>query len=395
MALTDQTYRILITCPKRIPPYLRQELEALEYPVVSEVATGIETAGTMRDAMKLNLWLRTGHRVLVLLNEFTARDSDEMYRETSEIDWENIIPDDGYVSVVSSVDTPSIDNTQFANMRCKDAIVDRIRSKTGRRPDSGPETDRAVIFLYWKDNACTIYLDTSGEPLMRRGYRKIPFKAPMQETLAAAVILASVWQSDENFINPMCGSGTLAIEAALIALNRAPGLLRTNFAFMHLKGYDARLLEALRKEARSMGRRKIHGAIIASDISPDAVIAARKNATTAGVDHLIEFVQCDFAQTPVPEGEGVVMMNPEYGERMGSAEKLVTIYQGIGDFFKQRCKGYTGYVFTGNPDLAKRVGLRTSRKIPFYNTTIDCRLLEYEMYEGSRKQRAGDDDAGH
>jgi putative N6-adenine-specific DNA methylase len=342
----------------------------------------------MRDAMRLNLWLRTGHRVLVLLAEFTAHGPDDLYREVSQIEWEAIIPQDGYLSVVSSVDNETIDNTQFANVRCKDAIVDRIRKKTGQRPDSGPDTSRAVVFLYWKDSQCSIYLDTSGDPLMRRGYRRIPFKAPMQETLAAAVIEASAWLHDDNFINPMCGSGTLAIEAALMALNRAPGLLRSNFAFMHLKGYDSGMWEALRKEAKSMGRRKTSGSIIASDLSPDAVIAARKNATTAGVDHLIEFVQCDFRETPVPEGEGVVMLNPEYGERLGKVDALVDIYSGIGDFFKQRCQGYTGYVFTANPDLAKRVGLKTSRKIPFYNTTLDCRLLEYELYSGSRKHRS-------
>jgi putative N6-adenine-specific DNA methylase len=386
------THRLHITCPKRIPPYLRDELTALGYPIVNEVATGIETAGTMRDAMKLNLWLRTGHRVLLLLAEFTAHDADELYRQASGIEWEQWIPEDGYMSVVSSVDTPSIDNTQFANVRLKDAIVDRIRAKTGQRPDSGPDTSRAVVFLYWKDASCSIYLDTSGDPLMRRGYRKIPWKAPMQETLAAAVIQASSWLHDDNFVNPMCGSGTLAIEAALMALERAPGLLRSNFAFMHLKGYDEKMWEALRKEAKSMGRRKISGRIIASDISSDAVIAARKNAMTAGVDHLIEFIECDFRETPVPEDEGgVVMLNPEYGERLGRSNNLIEIYSGIGDFFKQKCQGYTGYVFTANPDLAKRIGLRTSRKIPFYNTTLDCRLLEYELYAGSRRQKWSDD----
>jgi putative N6-adenine-specific DNA methylase len=387
MSTFDQQGRILVTCPKRISPCLRGEIASLGYPIIAEVATGVETEGTLRDAIRLNLFIRTGHRVLFLLEEFTALTPDDLYREVSKIEWEEHIDENGYVSVVSSVDNPTIIDTRFANLKCKDAIVDRIKSRTGSRPDSGPETDRAVVFLYWKDDRCSIYLDTSGEPLMRRGYRKIPFKAPMQESLAAAVILASKWDREGNFVNPMCGSGTLAIEAALIALDRAPGLLRGNFAFMHLKGFDARMWEALRREAKSSGRKRFPGRIIASDISPDAVIAARKNAMTAGVDHLIEFVECDFSQTPVPEGGGVVVLNPEYGERLGKVEKLVDIYSGIGDFFKQKCQGYTGYIFTANPDLAKRVGLRTKRKIPFYNTTLDCRLLEYELYEGTRKQK--------
>jgi putative N6-adenine-specific DNA methylase len=382
-----QPGKILITCPKRIPPYLREELEALGFPVVAEGVTGVETEGTLADTMRLNLYIRTGFRVLFLLREFTAETPDDLYRELSKIAWEDYIPEDGYVSVVSSVDTPTILDTRYANLKCKDAIVDRIKEKTGRRPDSGPETDRAVVFLYWKDERCSIYLDTSGEPLTRRGYRKIPFKAPMQEALAAAVILASRWDRDGNFVNPMCGSGTLAIEAALIALERAPGLQRDNFAFMHLKGFDAGHWKSLRNDARSRSRKKMSGRIIASDISPDAVIAARKNAATAGVDHLIEFVQCDFSETPVPDDGGVVMLNPEYGARLGRVEQLAGIYTGIGDFFKHKCQGYTGYIFTANSDLAKKVGLRTKRKIPFYNTTLDCRLLEYELYEGSKKIR--------
>ena len=143
---------------------------------------------------------------------------------------------DGYFSVTSSVHNPAINDSRFANVRCKDAIVDRMKEKCGRRPDTGPDRNRIVIHLYWKGNIGQVFIDTSGEPLSRRGYRMIPLKAPMQETLAAAVVLATGWGRDGNFINPMCGSGTLAIEAALIALQRAPGLLRSNYGFMHLKG---------------------------------------------------------------------------------------------------------------------------------------------------------------
>lgn len=385
MSRFRQPATILVTCPKRVSPYLREELTALDFPIGAELVTGVETEGTLEDAMWLNLQIRTGHRVLYLLASFKAYNPDELYRRTSAIEWEEYIPADGYLSVISSVDNPSIRDTQFANVKCKDAIVDRIRKVAGRRPDSGSEKSGAVVFLYWKDEECMIYLDTSGEPLSKRGYRKIPYKAPMQESLAATVILATDWSAYGNFVNPMCGSGTLAIEAALIGLNRAPGLLRENFAFMHLKGYDPRHWEAMRKRARSAGRRRLDGKIIASDINPDAVVAARKNAMAAGVDHLIEFTVCDFAKTPVPEGGGVVVLNPEYGERLGNIRQLETTYQRIGDFFKQHCLGYTGYVFTANFDLAKRIGLRTSRRLPLYNTTLDCRLLEYELYEGTKR----------
>lgn len=386
MSLFNTPSSILVTCPKRLSTFLRDEIAALDLPIINEMVTGVETEGTLVDAMRLNLHVRTGHRVLFLVKRFTARNADELYREASQVAWEEYIDADGYMSVISSVENETIRDTQYANVRCKDAIVDRIRKVSGRRPDSGAERRGVVIFLYWKDDDCAIYIDTSGEPLSRRGYRKIPWKAPMQETLAAAVVLATGWHGYGSFINPMCGSGTLAIEAALIALDRAPGLQRENFAFQHLKGFDARHWEAIRKQARSSGRRKLEGKIIATDFNPEAVVAARKNAVAAGVDHLIEFSICDFAETPVPEDdEGVVLLNPEYGERLGELRKLEVTYSRIGDFFKQRCLGYTGYVFTASPDLAKRIGLRTSRKIPFYNTTLDCRLLEYELYRGTRK----------
>jgi putative N6-adenine-specific DNA methylase len=331
--------------------------------------------------------------VLFVLKEFTARDADALYREVARIAWEELIPADGYLCVTSSVETPSIRDARFASLRCKDAIVDRIKERRGRRPDSGPEREGSVVHLFWKDDRCVVYLDASGESLSRRGYRKIPLAAPMQETLAAAVVTATGWQGKGSFVNPMCGSGTLAIEAALIALDRAPGLLRGNFGFMHLVGFDEVLWRGLREQARMRSKKDFGGRIIATDINPDAVEAARKNAATAGVEHLIEFGVCDYAATPVPDDGGVVVMNPEYGERMGNAAELEPVYKGIGDFLKQKCGGYTGYVFTGSPALAKKVSLKPKRSIPFWNSGIECRLLEYDLYEGSRKKTRGQGDA--
>ena len=377
--------RILITCAKGITPFLKEELLRLGFPVLSETIAGVATEGTIDDTLRLNLLLRTAHRVLFLLSDFTARDDNELYREMSEIAWEEYISEDGYVCVTSSVDNPGIRDTRYANVKCKDAIVDRIRKKRGKRPDSGPDQDRAVVNLYWKDDQCSVYIDTSGEPLSRRGYRKIPMAAPMQETLAAAVILATGWNGSGHFVNPMCGSGTLAIEAAFIALNRAPGLQRINYGFMHIKGFNEQLWNDLRAQAKKEAGKTLHCRIVATDISREAVDAARKNAATAGVEHLIEFAVCDYSETTVPDGGGIVILNPEYGDRMGRIKELESVYAGIGDFFKQKCRGYTGYIFTGNADLAKKVGLRAKRRIPFFNSRIECRLLEYELYEGSRK----------
>lgn len=388
MNIWGRKSRIVITCAKGIPPFLKEEILLLGYPILSEGVASVETEGRMDDAMRLNLFLRTGHRVLFFLEKFKARNPDELYARASAMKWEEVIPENGYLCVTSTVDTPTIKDSRFANVKCKDAIVDRIKKECGRRPDSGSERDRTVVHLFWKEEMGSIYLDTSGEPLSRRGYRKIPLKAPMQETLAAAVILATGWKGEVDFINPMCGSGTLAIEAALIGLGRPPGLLRSNFGFMHLKGFDESFWKTMRKKARAEAESTLGGRIIATDINAVAIETAKKNATTAGVERLIEFGICDFSETPLPEGKGVVLLNPEYGERLGKIEELKKTYQGIGDFFKKRCKGFTGYLFTGNFDLAKKVGLRTKRRIPFYNSNIECRLLEYDLYEGSKKRQA-------
>ncbi|MEI6185119.1 MAG: class I SAM-dependent RNA methyltransferase, partial [Bacteroidota bacterium] len=193
------------------------------------------------------------------------------------------------------------------------------------------------------------------------------------------------------FINPMCGSGTLAIEAALIATNRTPGLLRSQYAFMHLQGYDPAFYTAERKQLEGLIKKPVGLKIVATDISSAAVSTAKTNAEAAGVAHLIEFATCDFERTTIPEAtNGVVMLNPEYGERLGVEAELELVYARIGDFFKNKCRGYKGYIFTGNLELAKKIRLKTSRRIEFFNATIDCRLLEYELYAGTKRDLTGE-----
>jgi len=389
--------KILITCPKGIPPWLAGELGALGFPILVEGEAAVETEGTFADTMRMNLHLRTGHRILFLVAAFPAENPDGLYRGLRELPWEEMLHATGehaYVCVTSTADTPTINDARFVNRKAKDAIVDRMQEKCGLRPDSGPDRDRAVVHVYWKGSQVAVYLDTSGEPLSRRGYRKIPLAAPMQESLAAAVILASGWNGQGGFVNPMCGSGTLAIEAALFAENRAPGLLRSNYGFIHLKDFDPVAWRALRAAAHGVQKRSA-ATIIATDINPEAVAAARQNARTAGVEARIAFSVCPFNETPIPQGEGggIVVLNPPYGERTGDFSTLVGLYREIGDFFKQRCGGYRGYIFTGNALLGKQVGLRTKRRIPFFNGEIECRLLEYELYTGSRRKEKEADGA--
>jgi 23S rRNA G2445 N2-methylase RlmL len=377
--------KILVTCAKKVNLVLESEIKGLGLPVLASSDLGVMTEGTIEDTMRLNMYLRTGHRVLFMLKEFRAANPDHLYNELNSIPWENFLDVDGYVSIVSFVLNESILDTRFANLKTKDAIVDRFQSIFGRRPDSGPDRDKAVVYLYWKESECAIYLDTSGETIAKHGYRKIPYKAPLMEALAAALILATKWDKKSNFINPMCGSGTLAIEAAMMATNRAPGLYRDNFGFMHLKEYDESKWKNIVHEAKKKITDNINFQIIANDLEEGALEAAEINSKLAGVQNLIKYEQGDFTQTTIPDGGGVVLINPEYGERLGEEEDLEVVYSTIGDFFKQKCQGYTGYIFTGNMNLAKKVGLKTKRKMEFYNSKIECRLLEYELYQGTKK----------
>ncbi|MCC8410704.1 class I SAM-dependent RNA methyltransferase [Mucilaginibacter sp. UR6-1] len=380
--------KIVITCNKRLSPYLQGEVEALGFTPVRVFQTGIELKGTVNDCIPLNLNLRCASQVLYSLKEFTAATPDELYNELVKIEWEKLIDFSGYFSVTSNVNNEHIRTPLFANVKVKDAIVDRIKQEKGIRPNSGAEVNKAVIHLYWQDDRAEIFIDTSGETLAKHSYRKIPGKAPMLEALAASTIIATGWDGKSTFINPMCGSGTLAIEAALLATNKSPGFFRMNYAFMHILGYDEAVFFTERRKLKDKAIKQLDFKIIATDLSADAVDIARRNANTAGVEHLIDFNVCDFADTEVPEQPGVVMFNPEYGERLGVHTKLEATYKRVGDFMKQKCLGYKGYIFTGNPDLAKKIGLKASRRIEFYNGKLDCRLLEYELYMGTRRQPA-------
>jgi len=386
MNLFSTSNRIIVTCSNRLSIYLQQEIAALGFTPVRVFKTGVELLGDINDCIKLNIHLRCASQVLYSLKEFRAYNANDLYNELIKIEWENIIPSQEYFSISSNVTNETITNNLFANVKVKDAIADRFRNKTGERPDSGPELNAVVVHLYWKEDLAEIFIDTSGETLSKHGYRKIPGKAPMLESLAAANLLALKWDKKSVFINPMCGSGTISIEAALLATNRKPGLYRNNYSFMHLCEYDEQVYENLYKEMESQVITDYNIRIIASDLSEDAVQISKVNAGIAGVEDMISFELCDFASTTVPENtEGVIFFNPEYGDRLGDEIELQETYARMGDFLKQKCKGYWGYIFTGNLELAKKIGLKPKRRIEFYTGKIDCRLFEYELYAGSRK----------
>lgn len=399
---TDKNFPIILSCAKALSKWTEEEVNRLGYKTVEVTENTVVVRGDMRDVMRLNLQLRTAHRVLVPLLRTTCRNIRDLYEAVKSIDWENLLEADGYFSVSSIVHNYTIRDTRIPSLYTKDAIADRMREKCQRRPDSGGENRGAAVFVYWEKDEAIVYLDTSGEPLSKRGYRKIPGSAPMQETLAAACIMAMGWDAKTPFLSPMCGSGTPAIEATMMAMNKAPGSLKGHFAFQSIKGYTSIIpgesaprvaprqrtgaspeqiwkeivLEAKEKE-KTTGLPKI----IATDISPEAVENAHSNAIAAGVAPYIDFRACDFADTPIPQEKGSIFFNPEYGIRLGDPKELAPVYERIGTFLNEKCLGWNGALITGNPELSKLVNLYYRNRVPFFNGPIDCRLFIYEGCE--------------
>lgn len=373
---------LVISCARGLVPCTAMELQRLGYAVGEVGDTSLSVQGSLIDAMRLNLWLRTAHRVLWPLAMAKAQTMDDLYAVVAGIAWEQWLDPDGYFTVGTTLWNVAANDTRLPALKTKDAIVDRLRQIYGRRPDSGGEFSGAAVFVYWHADDLRVYLDTSGEPLSRRGYRLHPWVAPMQETLAAACVLATEWDAATPFIVPMCGSGTPAIEAALIARKRAPGSFRRHFAFMSLKNYAAvqDRWTALVAAAKQGERNADLPVIVATDIAPQAVATARENARAAGVAAAIIFDTCDFAVTHIPPAPGVLFMNPEYGERLGTMAELEPVYERIGRFLRERCGGYRAFILAGNKKLSLRMGLKSSRCLPFMNGPINCRLLEFEIY---------------
>ena len=399
---TDKNYPIIISCAKELSCWTEIEVRDMGYKPIEVTENTVVVRGAMRDVMRLNLSLRTAHRVLVPLLRTRCRNIRDLYQAAYSIDWENLLDADGYFSVSSIVHNDTIRDTRIPSLYTKDAVADRMRDKCQRRPDSGGENIGAAVFVYWEDEEVIIYLDTSGEPLSKRGYRKIPGSAPLQETLAAACIMALGWKKDTPFLSPMCGSGTPAIEASMMAMNKAPGSLKGHFAFQSIKGYDRiipgesapnvaprqragatpeQIWKEMILEAKAKETTENLPPIIATDISPEAIENAHSNAIAAGVAPYIQFKACDFAETPIPEQKGCIFFNPEYGIRLGDPQELAPVYERIGTFLHEKCRGYMGGLITGNPELAHLVNLYYRTRIPFFNGPLDCRLFLYEGCE--------------
>ncbi|MBS3909073.1 MAG: RNA methyltransferase [Actinobacteria bacterium] len=368
------------TCAKGIEAVLAREIESLGLAVAGERTGGVAFTGTMEAAYRANLWLRTANRVLMPLKEFDCFSEQDLYSRVRKLDWPRYLTPSMTLAVDANVRDSHITHSKYAALKTKDAIVDHLRTKLGSRPDVNPNDPDLRVNVHIHRNRCTLSLDTSGESLHRRGYRRAQVEAPLKETLAAALVELTEWDGTTPFIDPMCGSGTIIIEAALKAANIAPGLIRESFGFERWLNFDKALWARLTDEARALRKSKLDVVIAGYDASSKAVKAAAANIRAAGLDEIITLGVKDISDFTPPPGPGVIIVNPPYGERLGDKEELAPLYKQIGDVFKQRCGGYTGYVFTGNLDLAKRIGLKTSRRFVLYNGPIESRLLKFELY---------------
>lgn len=369
------------------------ELRAIGVELIERVHGGLFFEGDQSTLYRAHLWLRTANRILLVLRSFPVKTPDELYENLKKFKWETFLKDSRSTfaidCTISGRNSIQLNHSHYAKLRAKDAIVDRMREKTGERPDVNLEDPDLKVVLYIRDGVCTLNLDATGPSLHERGYRARDAAAPLKETLAAAIVKLSGWQPGLPLVDPMCGSGTLLTEAALIAANIAPGSLRAQFAFMRWPDFHEPRWRELLQEADSkraeIAPRSFHG----FDQDPLAVKQTRKAFQTLGLAEALSCEQRSFRDFHPPQVEkpGNIITNPPYGDRLGEVEKLLPLYKSFGDTFKKKCAGWNAAVFTGSAELMKAIGLRPRRKIPLWNGPIECRLLTYEMYEGGTRER--------
>jgi putative N6-adenine-specific DNA methylase len=368
------------TAAKGLEEVLAAELTQLGVSKVTPENGGVSFSGSRSDGYKACLWLRTANRVLQPISSFPCPSQEALYEGVYALGWENLLTAHMTLAVDANLRDSAITHSRFAALKTKDAIVDKIRDRSGQRPNVDPKAPDLRINLHLTRNHCTISLDLAGAGLHRRGYRRDPTIAPLKETLAAGLVALSGWDQKTPFVDPMCGSGSLPLEAALLANKTAPGLLSPDFAFQRWQDFDALAWQGLLEEAKQARRELPPNLVFGSDRDKRAVDLARRNAENSGIGARIRWFYGDFAKLDAPAERGTLICNPPYGERIGEEQELEAFYRKIGDTFKQRWKGWTAWVFTGNLSLAKRIGLKPSRRIVLFNGPIECRLLKFDLY---------------
>ena len=356
------------------------EIESLGAKEVRPDFTGVHFIGDKATLYRVNLWARTIFRVLVPLREFYCPNSNILYQEVQKIFWGEYLQSHQTLAVNCTGSNQKLNHTHYTALQVKNAIVDQQRRESGQRSTIDAKNPDVLVNVHIKQDRCILSLDSSGASLHRRGYRQAMGSAPLKETLAAALLDMAQWDASLPFLDPLCGSGTLPLEAGLKALNIAPGLFRQKFGFESFPDFDRQLWHTILTEAKNSRRQKLNAPILGSDRDADVLTQAYGNAVRCGIEHQIQFTQTELASVEAPADSGMIICNPPYGERLGEVQELGALYKTLGDVFKQRFKGWTAFILTGNKELAKKVGLKASRRIPVYNGAIPCTLLKYELY---------------
>lgn len=384
----DNTLHVFFTpCPRGLEPVLAQELTDLGAAEVKPTAGGVAFAGPLTLCYRVNLESRIASRVLLRIAESSYRDEHDVYDAAHAIRWQDWFTPQQRIKVKVSAHRCPLTSLDFVTLRVKDAVCDRFQYARGRRPSVDTHAPDMLIAVYLDSTQCTFYLDTSGEPLFKRGWRKSAGEAPIRENLAAGILRLSKWTPDTLLYDPMCGSGTFVVEAALMARRVAPGIGR-RFAFEKLLSYDPRTAHQLRTELKAAERPGTSGLIHAADVSSQALTSIGANLTIAGCRELVTLREGDARQLPAPADTGLLVTNPPYGHRMGESESLKAFYPRFGDHLKQHFCNWTVQIFTADMKLPGQLRLAPSRRVPLFNGAIECRLFEFRMVAGSlRKPR--------
>ena len=363
---------------------LEKELMLLGARNVKTFNRGVSFEGDKGFMYKANLWLRTALRILKPIKSFTVKNDEQLYKAIFGIRWEEIIDVDGSFAIDATVNSDFFTHSQYAALRVKDAIVDRFRKEQGRRPNVDVKHPDVKINIHISNAICTVSLDSSGDSLHRRGYKTEVNAAPISEVLAAGMIMLSDWSGNSNFVDPMCGSGTILVEAAMIAHNIPANIHRKEFGFEGWKDYDSELFELITEKALDKEKNFYHK-IIGYDIHYPTVSIARQNTKNALFDDVIDIKKANFFDTERPEGPTLIMFNPPYGERM--EVDIPVLYKNIGDTLKQHYQDTEAWLITSDMQGLKHVGLKTSKKIKLFNGKLETRFVKYELYGGTKKEK--------
>ena len=389
--MPNKHHTFFATCPKGIEELLYDEILSLDNPHVKQTRSGVFFKGTLQSAYKVCLWSRLANRVLLPLARFEAQTPDDLYTQIYEqIQWDEHMSPREKIAVDFTANHTNTFHSHYAALRVKDAIADQFRAKTGYRPSVDTENPDIRVNVHMKKDLAQVSLDLSGLSLHKRFYRIEGGVAPLKENLAAAILLRAHWpqlaREGAPLVDPLCGSGTLLIEGALMAMDRAPGLLRPRFGFTKWKQHDQSLWQILLKEAEARaekGTRKISQGFFGFDRDPEIIALARKNASRAGIEGVISFQARDIKALTAPETTvpGLLIANPPYGERMGKKMNLENLYKTMGDRLKKHYEGWSAGVFTAHPDLAKKMGIRARKQYHLFNGPIPCKLLNFDIRE--------------